>query len=109
MGDDDHALVLLMRQLCENIHNALFCIAVQIAGGLIRNNDFGIMGKSTGNAHTLLLTAGQLQHLAFCSVLIDSDLGKKPKRKSLFILFRAFADVHGKHNISSAIAFSRRL
>ena len=57
------------------------------------------MGKSTGSAHTLLLTAGQLQHLAFCSVLIDSDFGKKPKRKSLFILFRAFADVHGKQDV----------
>lgn len=57
---------------------SFFRVAVRIAGGFIRNNHLWIMGRRMGNAHTLLLTAGQLQHLAFCSVLIDSDLGKKP-------------------------------
>ena len=84
MGDNDHALVLLMRQLCEDVHDALFRIAVQIAGWLIRNNHLWIMGKSTGNSHTLLLTAGQLQHLALCGIEGDT----RTKRKQLAELLR---------------------
>lgn len=50
---------------------SFFRVAVRIAGGFIRNNHLWIMGRRMGNAHTLLLTAGLLQHLALCGILVD--------------------------------------
>ena len=54
MGNDDHTLVLLMRQICEDVHDAFFRIAVQISGGFVRDDYFEIMGKNACNSQHLV-------------------------------------------------------
>ena len=61
---------------------SFFRVAVRIAGGFIRNNHLWIMGRRMGNAHTLLLTAGLLQHLALCGILVDPQEAKGPGRSA---------------------------
>ena len=57
VGDGDGCPVL--RQLLQAFLNMAFTLIVQSAGGLVKNQNRGILQENPGNGYTLFLTAGK--------------------------------------------------
>ena len=58
VGDHDHKAVF--GHLLQQLHDLNAGLAVQCTGGLVRQQDVGIVHQSAGNGHPLHLTAGHL-------------------------------------------------
>ena len=58
MGDEDDALSFV-RQHPENLQNLVPCFGVEVAGGLVRQQNFRVIGQGAGDRHPLLLPAGK--------------------------------------------------
>ena len=63
VGDQNDAFALL-GQLAEDVQNLVLGLPVQVARGLVGQDDFGVVGQGPGDGHPLLLAAGELQHPA---------------------------------------------
>ena len=55
---DHHDGASLAVQFAQQAQNNLFVDRVQVSGGLVGKNDFGIVDQGAGNADSLLLSAG---------------------------------------------------
>ena len=90
MCDEDNGFALLFMQRVEQIHHEPPGLAVQRAGGFVRQNDGRVVGHGSGNGDALLLSAGKLvghvihavahlyhfqQFLGACSALGQRDVG----------------------------------
>ncbi len=60
VGHDDHRLAVLLHQPPENIEHLLCVLAVEIARGLIRENNRGVIRERPGDRHAPTLSAGDL-------------------------------------------------
>ena len=60
-----------MRQSRQDIHDVLFRIGIQIPRGFIGDDDVRVMGEGAGDAHPLLLAAGELEYLAVGGFPVD--------------------------------------
>ena len=61
-GVRDHQdRVTFLMQLAEKIEHDLFVHFVEIAGGLVRQNQLGVIDQRARDRHALLLAAGKLQ------------------------------------------------
>ena len=58
VGDHDHQTVL--GNFLQQLHHLNACLTVQRTGGLVRQQDAGIVHQCTGNGHALHLAAGHL-------------------------------------------------
>ena len=61
MGDDDDGHSVLRVEALEHVYYLLAGAAVQVSGGLVGQQDRGLLGQRPGYAHPLLLAAGQLR------------------------------------------------
>ena len=59
VGDDDDAVVFVVGQILENLHNVTAVFRVQIVGGLVGQDQLTAGGQGSGDGHPLLLTAGE--------------------------------------------------
>src|SRR5436305_10909358 len=59
VGDQDHGVARLV-ELVEELHDLLGRGGVEVAGGLVGEQDGGIVDQGSGDGHTLALAAGQL-------------------------------------------------
>ena len=84
VGDDDNGDVDLVDGL-KQLHDVHRHFGVDVAGGLVRDNEFGAVGQRAGNGHTLLLAAGELIRQAVHFVL-QTDKGEC-KRYAVLDLF----------------------
>ena len=55
-------------QVAEDSHDFLAGLAVQVAGGFIRQDNGRILGQSPGYRHSLLLAPGQFVRAVFDTV-----------------------------------------
>src|SRR5690606_28631970 len=46
--------------LTQNVHDFVRVHRIKVAGGLVRNNEIGLIDDGTANSHALLLTTRQL-------------------------------------------------
>ena len=76
MGHNDHAAAV-PRQLAEEGGDAAAVLSVQIAGGLIRQQEPRPAGKCPGNGRPLLLPAGELRREPPLLFRRDPDLPQK--------------------------------
>ena len=60
VGDDDERRPLLV-QAGEDVQDQLLVGLVQVPGGLVRQDDLGVVDECTGDAHALLLAPGELR------------------------------------------------
>ncbi len=58
MCHDDNRFTLPVK-ITENLHNLETGLAIQIARGLVTEENFGIVNQGPCNGYTLLLTTGQ--------------------------------------------------
>src|SRR5580704_1904799 len=92
---DDDDRVSLRVQLFQNRQHFLARVAVQRPGGLIRENYLAAIHEGTGNAHPLLLTAGELAG-AVSQALAEAEAQKKPAGALVPLLARDVS-VDGRH------------
>ena len=59
MGDDHEGRAVLV-ELVEQVEDDLFVGFVQVAGGLVGQQQLGVVDEGAGHAHALLLAAGEL-------------------------------------------------
>ena len=59
VGVDDDAVVFVVGQILENLHNVTAVFRVQISGGLVGQDQLTAGGQGSGDGHPLLLTAGE--------------------------------------------------
>ena len=77
MGDHDDRGALVM-QLAEQVEDDLLVLLVQVAGGLIGENQLRVVDQRTRDAHALLLAAGQLAR-QMVSAVLQTDLLQRLK------------------------------
>ena len=63
MGNDYHAFIHLVGAFLQDSRNIPRRILIQIAGRFVRQDHRGLTCQGAGNGHTLLLAAGELQHI----------------------------------------------
>ncbi|MCR6657697.1 MAG: hypothetical protein NVV63_18240 [Opitutus sp.] len=61
MGDLDDGDAILLVELLEELHDLAALVGVQVAGGFVGEDDRGFGDQRAGDAHELLLTAGELR------------------------------------------------
>jgi hypothetical protein len=57
VGDDDKRGTMFAIQAEQELHDLLTRFRIQVTGGLIGEDDGGVIDQGTGNRHTLLLPA----------------------------------------------------
>ncbi len=60
VGDDHHGHALLAAGVLQQLEDGLAGDVVQRAGGLVAQQQLGVLGQGPGDGHPLLLAAGQL-------------------------------------------------
>ena len=60
MGDDDDGDAQLAVDVLQKVQNALGGEGIQSAGGLVAEQNLGVIGQSSCDGHALLLSAGEL-------------------------------------------------
>ena len=68
MGDDDDGLSEAVAEVEEKLVDVFLGIAVQVARGLVGQNDAGAVDNGSGNGYPLLLPAGEFGGLVLQSV-----------------------------------------
>ena len=71
MADENNAFALICK-FTEDIHDFLLCISVKVSRRLVCKDNVRIVRERTGNCHSLLLTARELQNTAVRFVLVKS-------------------------------------
>ena len=61
MSDQNNGHAFLFVELPEEFQDFFTGLGVEVAGGLIREQDGGIIDEGPGNGHPLLLPAGELR------------------------------------------------
>ena len=68
MGDEYNGIVVFLVHIVEDVHDKAAGLAVQRAGGLVRQNQRRFVHHGAGDGHTLLLATGQLVGLVLVPV-----------------------------------------
>ena len=97
MGDDDDGDVDLVDGL-KQLHDVHRHFGVDVAGGLVRDDELGAVGQRAGNGHTLLLAAGELIRQAVHFVL-QTDKGECKRYAVLDLFGRDVRHAHGEGDI----------
>ena len=63
-----HNRAALLVQFSQQPQYGLFVCSIKIAGGFIRQNDFGIVNECPGDANPLLFAARELCRKMICSL-----------------------------------------
>ncbi len=58
---DHRRHAFLVHELHKLVENAIGGVGIEIAGGLVRQQDLRLIGDGAGNGHALLLTAGKFR------------------------------------------------
>ena len=61
MSDQNNGHAFLFVEFPEEFQDFFTGLGVEVAGGLIREQDGGIIDEGPGNGHPLLLSAGELR------------------------------------------------
>lgn len=67
MSDHHRCLAQLMGLICEQMGDVLSSSSVQGGGGLIRQNDVGVVVERHRNGGALAFTSGELGRISVCS------------------------------------------
>ena len=85
--------------LFKQAHDRVTVFAIEISGGLIRDQDWRIIGQRSGNGNALLLTAGKFGR-DFVLMSFDPHLIEQCQRPRPALVFRdGFDKVHSQHDI----------
>jgi len=82
----------------EELENILRGLGIQRAGGFVAQQNAGIVRQRAGDSHALLLTAGQLAGIRFCSVLKTDNFQKLHHLVMLF-LFAQTGALEREHDV----------
>src|SRR5688500_415233 len=73
VGDHEDGLAQVAGQLLQQVEDLVRAVAVEVAGGLVAEQERGIGHDGAGDGHALLLTAGQLSGLVGHAVAEPDD------------------------------------
>ena len=99
VGDHQHGDAHIAHPL-QQLHHLKAQLRVDVAGGLVRNDQLGAVGKCTGHSHALLFAAGeelrvdvglvlqvdQLQHVGHTLLdLLTADVGDVHRKRDVLV------------------------
>jgi hypothetical protein len=60
MGDQQHGQLKFVMKVLDELNDVVLHGDIQSGGGLIKDEDFGLLGQRSGDKDPLLLTAGEM-------------------------------------------------
>ena len=122
MRDDQQGRARLGAPTKQQVYDLFACTHIEIAGGLVSKDQLRARCNSTGNSHTLLLTAGQLRgimfnsmakadrcQLGFCSCRGSGKAGQFHWRRDIFNCGHGRQEMEGlQHNPDAAPTRGRK-
>jgi hypothetical protein len=103
VGDHEDGLVELAAGLAEHLENGVGIFGVEVAGGLVGEDDGGAGDEGAGDSDTLLLAAGELVGAVVETALDAEHLGEVGEKGlvEIFLYGRAeLGDVVGDFNVA---------
>ena len=97
VGDNHHRDVDLVDGL-KQLHDVHGHLGVDVAGGLIGNDELGAVGQGAGYCHTLLFTAGKFVRQAV-HLILQTDQGQNIWDAGFDLFGRNVGHAHGESHI----------
>jgi hypothetical protein len=96
--DHQHRFSVLLHQPFDQVHHFIGAPAVQIAGGLVAEQERGVGDDGAGNGHTLFLSARELARIVV-HALAQSDDGKSGFNVLATFRFRKLRQQQGQLDV----------
>ena len=87
MGDEQVGQTHLLLQILKHIDDLCLNGNVQCGDRLVTNDELGVHGQCTGNAHALTLTAGELVAVTVCVLAVQANALQQSDDLIVAILF----------------------
>src|ERR1700677_5195277 len=73
MGDHQNGLAVFLREASEQVENLIGALAVEVAGGLVAEQESGGSNNRAGDGDALFLSAGKLARIVIHTVAETYD------------------------------------
>jgi hypothetical protein len=93
VGDHEDGLVELAAGLAEHLEDGVGVLGVEIAGGLVGEDDGGAVDEGAGDGYALLFAAGKFVGAVVETALDAEDLGEVAEERLVQFFFHGRAEV----------------